>query len=790
MALQNIFFLHYNNYYNRIIKKEETLDEYLRHQVGNPLLNTNFNPNDGVNAVHIVNWAPEIPETMPDYCVVQEIDGGSINSCWFVIEAVRTLKGQMQFTLRRDLVADFYQEVMNSTAFIEKATLSETDPFIFNREDFTVNQIKKAEHLLKDPSGVPWIIGYLDSSQEESIALQTSSKYEPYAVKEKSYFTQYTGIGVWYKGVISSKSLKIITNATPGAMVGYTAEFNFYTNQKTYNTYAGSQGTGINFTAGINNTDALQATANYLSAQSIRYSSGMNIYIETYAGARSNYEVEEFLKYNNKIIQDPTTGNYFKVKIIETLDEEKQVEAPQGSDIRDTMITIIKESIIQGANLQLSLENPSGLYFKYSLKRYVVQVADFIPGKVSVKIDGTRQKLHDAPYDMFAIPYESINVVGNYNFTTNAENSWIAAQAIAKKFFGAKALYDLQLLPYCPLTGVVKNGNINLSNMQEDVDYNIITYQSGEETPSSTSVILWAERSNFSINIPFEIAVSELKVENQCDFYRLSSPNYSGIFEFSAAKNGGVNWFNVDCTYKPISPYIHINPDFGGLYGSDWNDSRGLVCTGDFSLPIVTDAWETYQIQNKNFSEIFARQVQNMEVNNAVQREREIWGAVAGAVGGATTGGITGSMVGGGPIGATVGAVAGGALSAAAGIRDVQLSDKLRSEALDYTKDMYGYNLGNIQALPNSLAKTSAITENNKKFPFLEYYSCTDEEKQAFREKLKYNGMTVMRIDTIGKYLQLEKSYIKARIIRIEDLTDEFHLLNEIAAEMAKGVFI
>ena len=321
-------------------------------------------------------------------------------------------------------------------------------------------------------------------------------------------------------------------------------------------------------------------------------------------------------------------------------------------------------------------------------------------------------------------------------------------------------------------------------------DYNIITYQSGEETPSSTSVILWAERSNFSINIPFEIAVSELKVENQCDFYRLSSPNYSGIFEFSAAKNGGVNWFNVDCTYKPISPYIHINPDFGGLYGSDWNDSRGLVCTGDFSLPIVTDAWETYQIQNKNFSEIFARQVQNMEVNNAVQREREIWGAVAGAVGGATTGGITGSMVGGGPIGATVGAVAGGALSAAAGIRDVQLSDKLRSEALDYTKDMYGYNLGNIQALPNSLAKTSAITENNKKFPFLEYYSCTDEEKQAFREKLKYNGMTVMRIDTIGKYLQLEKSYIKARIIRIEDLTDEFHLLNEIAAEMAKGVFI
>ena len=59
----------------------------------------------------------------------------------------------------------------------------------------------------------------------------------------------------------------------------------------------------------------------------------------------------------------------------------------------------------------------------------------------------------------------------------------------------------------------------------------------------------------------------DIKVSDACDMYRLVSPNYNGQFEFSLAKNGSINYFNVDYNYKPHTPYIHINPDFAGLYG-------------------------------------------------------------------------------------------------------------------------------------------------------------------------------------------------------------------------------
>ena len=82
------------------------------------------------------------------------------------------------------------------------------------------------------------------------------------------------------------------------------------------------------------------------------------------------------------------------------------------------------------------------------------------------------------------------------------------------------------------------------------------------------------------------------KLANECDLLRLVSQNYSAIFEFSAAKSGGVDGFLADCTYKPWSPYIHIMPRLKGLYGDNFvsiDDARGLICGGDMSLPQLSN---------------------------------------------------------------------------------------------------------------------------------------------------------------------------------------------------------
>lgn len=132
----------------------------------------------------------------------------------------------------------------------------------------------------------------------------------------------------------------------------------------------------------------------------------------------------------------------------------------------------------------------------------------------------------------------------------------------------------------------------------------------------------WAVISKIPI-YNYEVSqATALKLDNECNMYRIVSPNYQGEFEFSVAKNNGVDFFNVDCSYKPHNPYIHVNPNFKGLYGKDFNDGRGLICNGDFSFGMISDAFTNYELQNKNYQAIFNRQIQNMDVMNDIAKQQ------------------------------------------------------------------------------------------------------------------------------------------------------------------------
>ena len=73
-------------------------------------------------------------------------------------------------------------------------------------------------------------------------------------------------------------------------------------------------------------------------------------------------------------------------------------------------------------------------------------------------------------------------------------------------------------------------------------------------------------------------------MDNETKMYRLCSPNWASSFEFSPIKNNGVSYFNIYCTFKPYQPYIRIAPGFRNLYGADYNDARGLILGGDYSI--------------------------------------------------------------------------------------------------------------------------------------------------------------------------------------------------------------
>lgn len=63
--------------------------------------------------------------------------------------------------------------------------------------------------------------------------------------------------------------------------------------------------------------------------------------------------------------------------------------------------------------------------------------------------------------------------------------------------------------------------------------------------------------------INLEISSLDKKISNETEFMRLTSPNFNSLFEFKLSKfEDGIHYINVDCTYKPFSPYIKLNPDF------------------------------------------------------------------------------------------------------------------------------------------------------------------------------------------------------------------------------------
>ena len=149
--------------------------------------------------------------------------------------------------------------------------------------------------------------------------------------------------------------------------------------------------------------------------------------------------------------------------------------------------------------------------------------------------------------------------------------------------------------------------------------------------------------------------------------------------------------------------------------------------------------------------------------------------------------------------------VAGAAISAYGGYKDIENTKALQAEAIDYKQDLFGYNLGNIKALPNSIAKSTAYNIINKIFPIIEFYTCTPEERRIVANKIAWNGMTVMAIGKISDYIGntwkcdekdnginvTDKGYIKGQIIRLEsDGIDDAHLQATIIEEINKGWYM
>lgn len=822
----NLYILQFNNYYNRTIRKYETIEEYRRYVLEViPNIN-NFDFGDGINTSHIF---PYKGKATPDYALITEEDESGneiIKSRWFVIESNFIRGNKFEIELRRDLIADNLDDVLDAPCMVEKGFVNNplSDYSIFNSEGQNYNQIKQGETPLYDQTQCPWIVGYF-IPPKEAVDYYLKSTVIP-IVKEEygitlesreqlpywKYFDNNPNKQV-FKGFYSEDGmfLNLLSKSTNSIFM---RQFNA-TNNYDYN-YVKVKGITISPTGALKD-GWVYSENRYLYETSALMDSTLQTADTKFKNASAQYDIynkcrDEFTKIFSDIAysseyfspEDPDQiVAYYRDKVFIIDGKYYAVNASSDEDIIEIPVSIAQSNYImpklkdyynittgESANKVCCI---SALVKTLKLEYYEVKRG------VEVSIEKNQfVQLQDAPYGMFCLPYsDKLKVYSNSaetpDFISDKDvNFQVASQLSA--LLGDGVIKDLQLLPYCPLQQNILTEYSEPSFSSLHVSKSVIkAYPKIGTEDKIVGYIYWCNKSNFDLKIPYTLNILNYKEESELNTYRLCSPGYKSVFEFNAAKNGGIKYFHVDCTYKPYNPFILIHPYFSVLYGKNYGDNRGLICTDDFSLPIISDQWTTYELNNKNYANTFYREIQSAQLENKYAHYNDIANMFSGTVQGTGSGMMSG-MLTGGPIGAGIGGTIGGLSSLSAGIADISINQKLRNDQIDKAETLFKYNLENIKARPQTVSKSSPININNKQVPFLEFYSCSEEEKAAFRAKIKYTGMTILRTSTLRSYLNyiddVTESYVKGSIIRFPRITEDYHYLKELSNEVGKGFYL
>ena len=527
-----VFLRGFNNYFNRVIKRYETVSEYIDNSSEHYIrTNRNFNPNDGITTEHIEN-GQEVTISHSDYLLVlNEYD--EIISRWFITECVRTRNQQYSFSLKRDVVAEHYDEIINSPCYVEKGTLNEDDPLIFNGEGMSFNQIKKDEILLQDQSGVPWIVGYISRdylSATGDEAKKISGRYnviQAAAIDSSELpwdFTptaQIVGQTTGYRMKLDSGSYKVVVS-TVWAGVTYTNTYPFveqttlkfnsvgqYTGADNVNNHPNAGGSG-----GIVRYESTDVNFDFIARTGLITSKNISTFIEgrtlgigsvpqsILAEQRDpRATAAELLTYNNKIVKDGQ--RYYRLRV-------EQVEEPTY-DYLSTDYPILKTNLDEfiaewnlknsGTQLQAAAK-PVTLSAVFDGVRITPEVITQEELEVYIPKQADRIHLNDAPYDMFCIPYGDIHLK-QANIDCNKDGS-LAIAFYAAAELGASVVYDLQLLPYCPVPDYIIGGKLlDESFGQEGYEYNYIKDTQGNKK----SIMLWCTNSSGTFNIDKKIEI-------------------------------------------------------------------------------------------------------------------------------------------------------------------------------------------------------------------------------------------------------------------------------------------
>lgn len=820
----NLYLLNYNNYYNRQLKKLTSISDYISTDgYIDTISDVNIDIQDDLNTTLIINYN-SFEKATPNYLLIEDTIE-NLFTRWFVIECAQIRGLQFKLQIRRDVIADYFQTIKKSPCLLYKGYVGNDNVLVFNKEQQEYNKIKTKELLIKDNTGIGYVVGFIGKDVAGSNSNKIYSSYNSDMQVDFDY-NSLSNTMKNYFAIGSATPTSTIEDRTMSHIIvnNVSASITFY-QRSTGNKTARGNGkiplyknlTNSDVVSSWNPPDSLTGHITVYGAKNGPEYTAYNdttvksdIIMPVYNQIRSvmtsklnnqnvNYDsalnvdrsfINSLRYYDNKICC--INNVYYKctfMKVANGTGTKTNDNYSFTANIRQSLPTTSDMNGLSGFTFSgissdsLTTTDIEIDYLKYNcylkLTQQNISIYTYITPKAS------RNHLIDAPYDMFVFPYSD-----DYSYTVNS-TSYLAsknmainlAQSICES--SGSEVYDIQIVPYCPFS--IEQGDWSLFNYQA-------IYNSSDQV---IGYYFWSDRSSKSISVAenrSELTLStnpSYKEITQLNKYILCSPDKNVQWEFNPAMNHGIiNWI-ISYEYRPFSSYLKIEPEFNWLYGNsfynDLSDTRGLVINSSYSLTQLNDAWANYLNNNKNFQQIFDTQI-NTQLKTYDLQNKAAWDTmVQRSINGSFGGGLyeIANLFTGGRLGGS---------KADAVRKEQEMTEQIQGLTLAQSRDLFNYQLDNIKNQPDTIKKLTSINVDFRIFPFVEIYECTEQELTIFRDNIKYNGMTLMITGFIENYLKdNDETFIQGTLIRFNEFEkqeNDYTLVQRINDELNKGVYI
>ena len=784
------YFLNWYSYESRKHSRYGTeLSQYLSAD-DNPITYQdliNINWGDGVTAyIPCINLPNDDMLGLGKNYLVVAKDNGTIHSRWYVMESGYTMRGQYQVALRRDLIADHLDKVVNTKCMINRGWLLTGDKRLYKPEGFQFNQVKTNQVPLyyggTGTKNLQFVVAYLTKNRQNPIELQLKPSKFPVSYSAN---TLQDWAGYIYVTQQQRKYTAFRYNATVMKYVAPPVFDKFYfgsTAGPVKDIFAPTAGQYWATTKPIDATELMRDLGGdeFISALD-------SIAFAAYPGGTNLSE------YDNKYFYEQATGRYYLIHVNrqqQTLEENYET-VNIGSLYTKCYTAFNNVSYLSPRNTS----STSGDWFQikkyYTYETLELELVGTSDAESKVNIPANMCPTASTPYDIITIPCGKFIYYKGGTVATMVDSTAIAQELAAQ--LGKQppeSVYDVQLMPYPP------QGSYTLTSSTfrftdwantSDITYNVNVEDSTGvlkcfiSAVQAADSILHIDTGLFGETVPPTDPI-DFKVARETTLYRLCSPTYDSLYDFNPYDNNGLAEMRAYMTLKPYNPYLLIQPVFNesGLYGGNYEDNRGLICS-NFSMTRTSDRFLQYELNNANYKQIFSRNIESLNKQKGWAETEAMWSGGAATMSGIATGAMGGAKFG--PAGAVIGGVTGGIVAGIGANVDRRLTRDRAQEQISLQSDMHYLNIGNIQALPDALTKVGAFTIRTAKQPFLEVYRATAEEQEALRKYIEEQGMSYGDIDVMQTVIDNTPTggYVSGYAIYMDADFDahEFSALNE-----------